>query len=72
MAKLSFNNWWEQSNKLLDSISYAGLATIAFIYGADMAGWSIDWMTAKDKRLLAIITIVLKFISKLTRQDQKQ
>ena len=69
---ISFKNWSKEGYKALNAIAYAGLGAVGFAMGAEAAGFQIDWITDKEKRIIAVSAIVFKFLEKLTaKPDEK-
>jgi hypothetical protein len=68
---ISFKNWGKKGYVWLNTVAYAGLGAVGFAMGAEAAGFQIDWINDKEKRIIALTAIGFKFLEKLTAKKDE-
>lgn len=63
---LSLKNWKNTSITWLNNVAYAGLGLVASIQAAELLGYSLDFITPEQKKIIVFSVIVFKFIEKMT------
>ena len=65
MIHLNVKNWGKQSIAWLNNLAYAGLGLVASIQAAELMGYTLDFITPQQKKVIIFAVIIFKFIEKM-------
>lgn len=69
---ISFKNWNKEGYAILNKIAYAGLALVLAVQGAEAMGYTLDFLTDKQKKVFVFCVVGFKWIEKLTAKKDNE
>jgi uncharacterized membrane protein len=65
MININVKNWKKKSVAWLNNLAYAGLGLVASIQAAELMGYTLDFITPQQKKIIIFAVIIFKFIEKM-------
>jgi hypothetical protein len=65
MIHFNIKNWGKKSVAWLNNLAYAGLGLVASIQAAELMGYTLDFITPQQKKIIIFAVIIFKFIEKM-------
>jgi hypothetical protein len=65
MIHLNVKNWGKKSITWLNNLAYSGLGLVASIQAAELMGYTLDFITPQQKKIIIFAVIIFKFIEKM-------